>query len=49
MSINQLIKISTTCVYIKPELKNDTTAMTTATNEAYIGWLQENCFYMEKE
>ena len=34
-----LIKISTTCAYLNPEVKkNDTTAMTTATNEDCIGW-----------
>ena len=38
-------------VHIKPELKKkgDVTAMTTATNEAYIGWWDENCYFMEKE
>ena len=36
-----------TCVYIKPEVKeNDTAAMTTATNETCIGWLHENCCLM---
>ena len=39
-----------TCVYIKPEIKRkDTTAMTAATNEACIGWLDENCYLMGKE
>ena len=39
-----------TRVYIKPEVKkNDTTAMTTATNEACIGWLDENSYLMGKE
>ena len=37
-------------MYIKPEVKaNATTAMTTATNEAFIGWLDENCYLMVKE
>ena len=32
------MKISMTCVYIKPEvIKYDTTAMTTATNNACMG------------
>ena len=44
-----LIKISMTCAYIKPEgEKNDTTAMNTATNEACIGWWDENCYLMKK-
>ena len=40
-----------TCAYIKPKLKkkNDTAAMTTATNKACIGWLDENCYLMGKE
>ena len=34
-----------TGVYIKAEvLKNDTITVTTATNEARIGWLVENYF-----
>ena len=42
-SKHQLIKISMTGVYIKPEVrKKDTTAMTTATNKACIGWIDEN-------
>ena len=45
----QLIKISMTYVYRKPEVKkNDTTAMTTITNEAYIEKLHENCYFMGK-
>ena len=37
-------------MYIKPEVKtNDTTAMTTATNEACIGWLDESCYLMGNE
>ena len=43
-----LIKISMTCAY-KPEVKSDTTAMTTATNEACIGWWDENCYLIEKK
>ena len=39
-----------TCVYIKPKVKKkNTTAMITATNEASIGWLDENCYLMGKE
>ena len=34
------------CAYIKPYV---TTAITTATNEAWIGWLDENCYLMGKE
>ena len=42
-----LIKISMACEYIKPEVKsNDTTVMTSATNEAWIGWWDENCYLM---
>ena len=38
------------CLYIMPESKtNDTTAMTTATYEACIGWLVENCYLMGME
>ena len=45
-----LIKVSMTCMYIKPEVKkNDTTEITTATNEPCIGWLDENCYLMRKE
>ena len=37
-SKHRLIKINMTCMYVNPEVKkNDTTAMTTAANEAYIG------------
>ena len=37
-------------MYIKPEVKtNDTTAMTAATNEDYLGWLHENYYLMGKE
>ena len=33
-----------------PEVKKtDTTAMTTAINEACIGWLHENCYLVENE
>ena len=33
-----------TCVYIKPDVKkNDTTAMSRATNEVCTGWLDRNC------
>ena len=39
-----------TGVYIKPEVrKKDTTAMTTATNKACIGWIDENWYLMGKE
>ena len=35
------------CEYIKSEVKNNnTTAMTSATNEACIGWWDENCYLM---
>ena len=44
-----LIKIIMTCVSIKPEVKKDTIAMTTTTNEACIGRLDENCNLMSKE
>ena len=44
-----LIKIIMTCVSIKPEVKKDIIAMTTATNGACIGWLDENCNLMGKE
>ena len=38
------------CVHIKPDVKkNDTTAMTTATNEICIGWWDEKCNLMEKD
>ena len=46
-SKHRLIKTSMVCVCIKPLVKkNDTTAMTIATNEAFIGWLEENCYLM---
>ena len=39
-----------TGVYIKAEvLKNNTTTVTTATNEACIGWLDQNYYQMGKE
>ena len=39
-----------TYVRIKPEVKKyDTTAMTAATNNACIGWLDENFLYDVKE
>ena len=39
-----------TCVYTKPEVKkDDTTAMTAATNEACIGWIDENSCLIGKE
>ena len=41
-----LIKIIMTCVSIKPEVKKDTIVMTTTTNGACIGWLDENCYLM---
>ena len=44
-----LIKIIMTCVSIKPEVKKDTISMTTTTNGACIGWLDENCNLMGKE
>ena len=50
VSKHRLIKISITCVYIKPEVKkNYTTGMTTALNEACIGRLDQNCYLMRKE
>ena len=43
-------KFSKHSVYIRPEVKKIyTTAMTTATNEACIGWIDENCYFMGKE
>ena len=44
-----LIRISMIYMYIKLEVKkNDTAVMTTAINEACIGWLHENC-YLERQ
>ena len=37
------------CIHIKPVKKNDTTVMTTATNEPFIEWCDENCYLIEKE
>ena len=39
-----------TCVYLKPEVKKkkDTTAMTAATNDAWIGPLDESCYVRGK-
>ena len=38
-----LIRVSMTCVYIKHEIKkkNDITEISTATNEACVGWLDK--------
>ena len=41
--------MSMTCVYIKPNLKYDTTEMTAATNDYCIRWLLENCCLMGKK
>ena len=36
-----------TCVQIKSEVKkNDATVMATARNEACIGWLHKNCYFI---
>ena len=50
-SKHQLIKISVTHVYIKPEVdtKVDITATASATNEACILELDENYYLMGKE
>ena len=37
------------CVHTAWNLKYDTTEMTAATNEDYIGWLLENCCLMGEE
>ena len=45
-----LIKISMKCVYTKLEVKKkDTKAMTTATSEACIVWLDEKYYFMGNE
>ena len=46
-SNHRLIKISMIYLHIKLKLKiNDTTAMTAAINEGFIGWLHENCYFV---
>ena len=47
-SKHRLIKISMTYLYIKPEVKKDSTAMNTATNEACTGLLDKTCYLMGK-
>ena len=37
------------CVRKAWNLKYDTTEMTAATNEGYIGWLLKNCYLMGKK
>ena len=36
-SKHRLIKITMTCVYMKPEVKKDIAELSTATNEAWTG------------
>ena len=47
-SNHQLMKISIIYLHVKSEVKNDTKAMTTAINEACIGWLHENCYLVRE-
>ena len=50
LSKHQLIKISITYAHkVWSWYKNDTTAMATTTNEAWMGQLDENYFLMGKE